>query len=97
METFPDEIDLLAFFEGEPTFQDKEYLHFAYKYTDQNEMSLLFSFSATGDWIQTIIDFKQKRIAHNLMEDVEYFKVHQGKALYYKRHLKLCQMVHVNL
>ena len=43
METFPDEIDLLAFFEGEPTFQDREYLHFAYQYTDQNEMSILFS------------------------------------------------------
>ena len=75
METFPDEIDLLAFFEGEPTFQDKEYLHFAYKYTDQNEMSILFSFSATGGWIQTIIEYKQKRIAHNLMEGVEYFKI----------------------
>ena len=73
--TFPDEIDLLAFFEGEPTFQDREYLHFAYQYTDQNEMSILFSFSATGGWIQTIIEYKQKRIVHNLMEGVEYFKI----------------------
>ena len=75
METFPDEIDLLAFFEGEPTFQDREYLHFAYQYTDQNEMSILFSFSATGGWIQTITEYKQQRIAHNLMEGVEYFKI----------------------
>ena len=73
--TFPDEIDLLAFFEGEPTFQDREYLHFAYQYTDQNEMSILFSFSATGGWIQTITEYKQQRIAHNLMEGVEYFKI----------------------
>ena len=73
--TFPDEIDLLAFFEGEPTFQDTKDLHFAYRYTDQNEMSILFSFSATGGWIQTIIEYKQKRISHNLMEGVEYFKI----------------------
>ena len=73
--TFPDEIDLLAFFEGEPTFQDTKDLHFAYQYTDQNEMSILFSFSATGGWIQTIIEFKQKKIAHNIMEGVEYFKI----------------------
>lgn len=38
-------------------------------------MSILFSFSATGGWIQTIIEFKQKKIAHNLMEGVEYFKI----------------------
>ena len=75
IQSFPDEIDLLAFFEGEPIFQNTEDLHFAYKYTDQNEMSILFSFSATGGWIQTIIEFKQKKIAHNLMEGVEYFKI----------------------
>ena len=75
IQSFPDEIDLLAFFEGEPIFQNTEDLYFAYKYTDQNEMSILFSFSATGGWIQTIIEFKQKKIAHNLMEGVEYFKI----------------------
>ncbi|MBI0180827.1 hypothetical protein H3V11_02575 [Snodgrassella sp. W8158] len=75
IQSFPDEIDLLAFFEGEPIFQNTEDLHFAYKYIDQNEMSILFSFSATGGWIQTIIEFKQKKIAHNLMEGVEYFKI----------------------
>ncbi|PXY94624.1 hypothetical protein DKK76_09160 [Frischella perrara] len=75
METFPDEIDLLAFFEGEPVFQDREYLHFAYQYTDKNEMSILFSFSIIEGWIQTIIEYKQRRIAHNLMEGVEYFKI----------------------
>lgn len=73
--TFPDEIDLLAFFEGEPTFQDTKDLHFAYRYTDQNEMSILFSFSIFESWIQTIIEYKQQRIAHNLMEGVEYFKI----------------------
>ncbi|PIT41686.1 hypothetical protein BHC43_00500 [Snodgrassella alvi] len=72
--SFPDEIDLLAFFEGEPIFQNTKDLHFAYKYTDQNEMSLIFSFSATEGWIQTVIEFKQKKIAHNLIEGVEYFK-----------------------
>lgn len=75
IQSFPDEINLLAFFEGEPIFQNTEDLHFAYKYTDQNEMSLIFSFSATGGWIQTIIEYKQKRIVHNLMEGVEYFKI----------------------
>ena len=75
IQSFPDEIDLLAFFEGEPIFQNTEDLHFAYQYTDQNEMSLIFSFSATEGWIQTIIEFKQKKIAHNIMEGVEYFKI----------------------
>lgn len=73
--SFPDEIDLLAFFEGEPIFQNAEDLHFAYKYIDQNEMSLIFSFSATEGWIQTVIEFKQKKIAHNLIEGVEHFKI----------------------
>ena len=73
--SFPDEIDLLAFFEGEPIFQNTEDLHFAYKYTDQNEMSLIFSFSAIEGWIQTVIEFKQKIVAHNLIEGVEYFKI----------------------
>ena len=31
IQSFPDEIDLLAFFEGEPIFQNTEDLHFAYK------------------------------------------------------------------
>ena len=75
IQSFPDEIDLLAFFEGEPTFQDTKDLHFAYQYTDQNEMSILFSFSVFESWIQTIIEYKQQRIAHNLMEGVEYFKI----------------------
>lgn len=73
--SFPDEIDLLAFFEGDPIFQNAKDLHFAYKYTDQNEMSLTFSFSATEGWIQTVIELKQKKIAHNLIEGVEYFKI----------------------
>ena len=32
METFPDEIDLLAFFEGEPTFQDRSIYTLHIKY-----------------------------------------------------------------
>ena len=37
---FPNEIDLLAFFEREPIFQNAEDFHFAYKYTDQNDKCL---------------------------------------------------------
>lgn len=38
-------------------------------------MSLTFSFSATEGWIQTVIEFQQKKIAHNLIEGVEHFKI----------------------
>lgn len=40
--SFPDEIDLLAFFEGEPIFQSAKDLNFTYTYTDENEMFLTF-------------------------------------------------------
>lgn len=73
--SFPDEIDLLVFFENEPIFQKTDDLHFAYKFTDQNELSLVFSFSATAGWIQVILEFKQKEIAHYLIEGVDNFKI----------------------
>ncbi|OCG15263.1 hypothetical protein A9G29_01630 [Gilliamella sp. Fer2-1] len=75
IQCFPNDIDLLAFFESEPIFQNVADLHFAYEFTDSNEMSIMFSFSATAGWIQAIIKFKGKQISHYLMEGVEFFKI----------------------
>ncbi|MWP62380.1 hypothetical protein [Gilliamella sp. Pas-s25] len=72
---FPDDIDLLTFFESEPIFQNAADLHFAYEFTDGNGMSIMFSFSATAGWIQAIIKFKGKKVSHYLMEGVKFFKI----------------------
>lgn len=73
--SFPDNIDLLAFFESEPIFNNTEYFHFAYKKTDIHGMSVIFAFSATSGWIQAIIEFNGIEVSRYLMEGVESFKI----------------------
>lgn len=75
IQSFPDEIDLLAFFESEPIFQNAADLHFAYKLIDANGISIIFSFSATAGWIQAVIEFKEREISRYLMEGIESFKI----------------------
>ena len=75
IKTFPDEIDLLAFFESDPVFQDVADLHFAYKFTDADGVSIIFSFSATSGWIQAVIEYNGREVSRYLMEGVESFKI----------------------
>ncbi|MDF7675805.1 hypothetical protein PT286_03535 [Neisseriaceae bacterium ESL0693] len=73
IELFPNEIDLLSFFESEPIFYNPEDLHYAYKFSDNNDMALVFSFSATGGWIQVNIEFNSREITHYLIENIKEF------------------------
>lgn len=75
IKSFPEDLDLLTFFENEPIFQNPNDLHYAYRYTDSKGITLVFSFSVTSGWIQAIIEVKDKEIAHYLMEGVENFKI----------------------
>lgn len=75
--SFPDDIDLLAFFESEPIFSNAEEFHFAYKKKDIHGVSIIFSYSAICGWIQAIIEFKDKEISRYLMEGVEIFKLNK--------------------
>jgi len=70
IKTFPDEIELLAFFESEPIVNEVGDLHFAYKIEDNNGMEMVFSFCATAGWIKTLIKFKGKEISKYLSENI---------------------------
>ncbi|UDJ87391.1 hypothetical protein IRM71_14595 [Erwinia amylovora] len=70
IKSFPDEMDLLGFFESEPVISDVEDLHFVYKTNDDNGVEILFSFCATAGWIKTIISCNGKEISKYLSEDI---------------------------
>jgi hypothetical protein len=44
IKSFPDEIDLLGFFESEPVVSDTDDLHFAYKTNDDNGVELILCY-----------------------------------------------------
>ena len=48
----PDELDLLAFFEGEPIGSMPEDGYFCYKYSDDRDIELFFSFHEIEESIQ---------------------------------------------
>lgn len=70
IKSFPDEIELLGFFESEPIINETNDLHFAYKTNDSNGLEILFSFCATAGWIKTVISYCGKEVSKFLSEDV---------------------------
>ncbi|MDR3106075.1 MAG: hypothetical protein LBU96_16740 [Yokenella regensburgei] len=70
IKTFPDEIDLLGFFESEPIVNEADDLHFAYKSEDSNGMEMIFAFCATTGWIKALISFNGKEISKYLSENI---------------------------
>ncbi|WP_445495106.1 hypothetical protein [Photorhabdus sp. SF281] len=75
IESYPDELDLLSFFESEPTLVDHSDRRFAYEFTDGNGIHLVFSFNVLEGWIQTILEFNGNKIAGYLSEGVNSFKI----------------------
>ncbi|KMW72049.1 hypothetical protein TI10_18350 [Photorhabdus luminescens subsp. luminescens] len=75
IESYPDELDLLSFFESEPTLVNKSDRHFAYEFTDDTGIHLVFSFNVLEGWIQTILELNGNRIAGYLSEGVNSFKI----------------------
>ncbi|GAB1438178.1 hypothetical protein MASR2M36_09220 [Providencia sp.] len=75
IESYPDDLELLSFFESEPTLADHLDRHFAYEFTDKNGIHLVFSFNALEGWIQTILEFNGNKIAGYLSEGVSKFTI----------------------
>lgn len=86
IESFPDEIELLGFFESEPmTTSEVDDLHFAYQANDDNGLGIVFSFCATAGWLQASISFNGNEVSRFLSENVNEIKLQKdtlGKYLY---------------
>lgn len=86
IKSYPDEIELLSFFESEPMASSEvDDLHFVYQTNDNNGLEISFSFCATAGWIQTAISFNGKEISRNLSEGVSEIKLQKdtlGEYLY---------------
>lgn len=84
--SFPDEIDLLGFFESEPmATSEVDDLHFAYQANDDNGLEIIFSFCATAGWIQSVISLNGNEISRYLSENVHEIKLQKdvlGEYLY---------------
>ena len=85
IESYPDDLALLSFFESEPTLANYLDRHFAYECTDVNGIHLIFSFSVLEGWIQTILELDGNKIAGYLSEGVNKFVIKEditGEYLY---------------
>lgn len=84
--SYPDEIELLGFFESEPmSTSEVDDLHFAYQTNDDNGVGIIFSFCVTAGWIQTSISFNGKEVSRYLSENVSEIKLQKdvlGEYLY---------------
>jgi len=69
----PNELDLLTFFESEPTFVDNDSLIYSYSYNDLN-LSLIFTFSVIEGWIKVVTKYKDQILCEYLTEGVESFE-----------------------
>ena len=75
IENYPDEIDRLSFFEGEAVFFDENDQIYAYEFTGENGVSLIFSFSVFEGSIQTILKLNGIEISRNVSEGFKEFKI----------------------
>ncbi|MGQ6209508.1 hypothetical protein ACUNGW_20530, partial [Serratia sp. IR-2025] len=86
IKSFPDEVDLLGFFESLPmATSEVADLHFAYQTHDGNGLEIIFSFCATAGWAQTVISFNGKEVSRYLSENVSEIKLQKdtiGEYLY---------------
>ncbi|NUF28301.1 hypothetical protein [Gilliamella sp. ESL0254] len=79
IEQYPNEIDLFVFFESKPFYKNNDDMDFAYKFSQHNGLSLIFSFSITSGWIQSIIEYNGKEISQYLIENVNSFYLDNDK------------------
>ena len=79
IKSFPDEIDLMSFFESEPFYEKKEDLHFAYKFLDNNGLELIFAFCIVSGWVKILINNKYGEIVNYTAENVSRFFIEKDK------------------
>lgn len=86
IKSFPDEIELLGFFESEPmATSEVDDLHFAYQANDANGVEIIFSFCVTAGWIKASVSFNGKEASRYLFENISEIKLQEdtlGEYLY---------------
>ncbi|QIK15552.1 hypothetical protein G7090_20240 [Leclercia sp. 29361] len=86
IKSFPDEIELLGFFESEPMeISEVDDLHFAYQTKDDSGLEITFSFCVIGGWIKAVISFHGKQISCHTLENITEIKLQKdilGEYLY---------------
>nr|ELR5040124.1 hypothetical protein [Providencia stuartii]ELR5080974.1 hypothetical protein [Providencia stuartii] len=75
IESYPDDLTLLSFFDSEPILADNLDRHFTYEFTDKNKIHLVFLLNALAGWIQTILTFNGNKIAGYLSEGLSKFTI----------------------
>ena len=80
IKSFPDELELLAFFESEPVLSDADDLHFAYKANDNNGVGILFSFCITAGWIKTVLSCNGIEMSTYLSENIGEIALKKDKS-----------------
>jgi hypothetical protein len=85
IEKYPDEIELLSFFESEPVSFEKENVSFLYSYKSKNELSIEFSFSIAEGWVQLWLSLDGKEFFHSSVDNINSFSIKKdtlGEYLY---------------
>lgn len=80
IESSPDELDLLAFFESSPVCLNKDAGSFLYEYSDDYGFCVQFSYSITAGWIQYNLTSGQHENAHGYIEGVSSFSIRNDKS-----------------
>ncbi|CAM3475932.1 hypothetical protein SB6411_00003 [Klebsiella spallanzanii] len=70
IENFPDEIELLAFFESEPVYFERENVSFIYHVKDDHGFSIDFSFSIVEGWVHYVIKHGEVNVVDNSIDGV---------------------------
>lgn len=79
IENYPDEIDMLSFFEGEAIVFDKDDQNYVYEFTGENGVSLIFSFSVSEGWIQIKLKLNGIEVSRSVSEGFKEFKIKHDK------------------
>ena len=80
IESSPDELELLAFFESTPVCLDKDAGSFLYECSDGYGCCVKFSYSIIAGWIQYNLRSGQHENAHSYIEGVSSFSIRNDKS-----------------
>ncbi|QHM96546.1 hypothetical protein [Kosakonia sacchari] len=80
IESSPDELELMAFFENSPVCLDKDAVSFLYEYSDDYGCCIQFSYSIAAGWIKYNIISGQHENAHSYIDGVSSFSIKNDKS-----------------
>jgi len=79
IENYPDELDLIEFFNTEAYYRDDHEEKFAYIYTDSEGVSLDFGFSHMEGWLQIFVKHNDKDVITLSYEGFKEFSIKNYK------------------